>query len=133
MDDAGSLAVRTVAGAFEGWAARDLEAMVADLAEDFVQWHSHIGLDFTLSEHQAMLRKVLRHAVLDYHDITYVPLGRGEAVLVRCRCDVRVINGEASRNVPFALIYHLRDGKIYRCEEYMDGASLPDMSFLASQ
>jgi ketosteroid isomerase-like protein len=31
-----------------------------------------------------------------------------------------------------ALFYHLRDGHIHRCDEYMDGASLPDMSFLAS-
>ena len=131
MVDARQESVRLVAGAFEGWAARDLDAMIADLSEDFIQWHSHIGREFSLGEHQALVSKVLDHTVLDYHDIGYIALGNGEAVLVQCLCDVCVSGGGEARDVPFGLVYHLQGGKIVRCDEYMDGASLPDMGFLA--
>jgi ketosteroid isomerase-like protein len=119
-------ALRIVTATFEAWARRDLAAMRAGLADDFIQWHSHIRRDFTLEEHQAMLRLVLAAGRLDYHDIAYTPADR--AVLVTCLCDVRMNDGGSACDLPFAMIYTLRGDRIVRCEEYMDGASLPPMN-----
>ena len=50
------------------------------------------------------------------------------AALVRWLCDVSVRGGDSSRDAPFGLGYHIRDGAVRRCDEYMDGRPLPDMS-----
>ena len=108
---------------FEAWIRRDLATMRDCMAADFVQWHSHIRRDFTLDEHQAMLGEVLRTTDLHYHEISYLPMTGG--VLVRCLCDVRTTAGAAADNIPFGMTFLVRDGKICRCDEYMDGAAIP--------
>jgi ketosteroid isomerase-like protein len=121
-------ALRVVCETFGAWLARDLDRMAAGLADDFVQWHSHIGRDFTKAEHQALLRQMLGAGKLDYHQVSYLPLEGG--VLVRCLCDIRMNDGANAADVPFAMIFRVRNGKIYRCDEYMDGLSLPKMSLV---
>lgn len=119
-------ALRLVQTSFGAWMARDTAGMRACMSPDFIQWHNHIGRDFTLQEHQAMLQVVLAAGRLDYHDVDYLPIQGG--VLVRCLCDVRMNDGGESNDVPFGMIFFVRNGLIYRCDEYMDGAALPPMN-----
>jgi ketosteroid isomerase-like protein len=121
-------ALRVVCETFAAWMARDLERMAAGLADDFVQWHSHIRRDFSKLEHQALLRQVLGAGTLTYHHVTYLSLQGG--VLVRCLCDIRMNDGANADDVPFAMIFRVRNGKIFRCDEYMDGLALPKMPFV---
>jgi ketosteroid isomerase-like protein len=120
--------LRLVRDTFEAWLQQDLDRMAAGLADDFVQWHSHIRRDFSKEEHQALLREVLGAVTFNYHHVTYLPLDGG--VLVRCLCDVRLKDGANADDIPFAMVYRVRRGKIIRCDEYMDGLSLPKMPFL---
>jgi ketosteroid isomerase-like protein len=129
--DTAADALRVVYETFGAWLEKDLDKMAAGLADDFVQWHSHIGKDFSKSEHQALLRQVLGAGSLHYHDVTYLPLEGG--VLVRCLCDIRMNDGASADDIPFAMIFRVRNGRIYRCDEYMDGLSLPKMTFIAKE
>src|ERR1700728_4974258 len=107
--------LRLVRDTFDAWLQQDLDAMAAGLADDFVQWHSHIRRAFTKPEHQALLRQVLGAGRLSYHGVTYLPVEGG--VLVRCLCDIRMNDGATADNVPFAMVFRVREGKIYRCDE----------------
>jgi ketosteroid isomerase-like protein len=121
-------AVAVVVAFNEAFMARDIEKMKSYWTEDFVQWHSHIRKDFTLEEEVALLRTVFDSVFIEFYDVKMTPTSDG--VLMQHRGDVRLSNGAQATGVPFAAVYHFRGDKICRCEEYVDGLSLPPMDML---
>jgi hypothetical protein len=43
------------------------------------------------------------------------------------------ISGKEANDIPFAMVLHTRGLQITRCDEYMDGQSLPPIDFYAVQ
>ncbi len=43
------------------------------------------------------------------------------------------ISGKEANDIPFAMVFHTRGLQITRCDEYMDGQSLPPIDFYAVQ
>jgi ketosteroid isomerase-like protein len=112
----------------DAWMARDLAGMKAAVSDDYIQWHATIRKDFTKDEEFAMLEQALDSMHIVFHDIVRYPVDGG--VAQQCLADIKLANGGHAENVPFAMIYRVRDGKIYRCDEYMDGNALPKMDFI---
>jgi ketosteroid isomerase-like protein len=111
----------------DAWMARDLEKMKQIAVDDYVQWHSTIRKDFRKDEEFAMLVEALKVTQIHYKDIALIPM-TGGAVFQTCLADISVAGKEA-RDVPFAMVYHTRGRQITRCDEYMDGMSLPPIEF----
>jgi ketosteroid isomerase-like protein len=121
-------AVATVTAFNAAFMARDIQRMRSFWTEDFVQWHSHIRKDFTLEEEVALLEAVLDSVFIEFYDVRMTPTSDG--VLMQHRGNVRLASGAEARDVPFAAVYHFRGDEICRCEEYVDGMSLPPMDML---
>jgi ketosteroid isomerase-like protein len=115
----------------DAWMARDLEGMKATVADDYIQWHSHIRKEFTKDEEFAMLEQALESLRIVFHHVNRYPVEGG--VAMQCLGDIELANGAQAKNVPFAMVYRVRDGKIIRCDEYVDGLSLPKMDFIPAQ
>jgi ketosteroid isomerase-like protein len=112
----------------DAWMARDLEGMKAATSDDYIQWHSHIRKEFTKEEEFAMLEQALEVMNINFHHVRRFPTDGG--VAMQCLGDIRLKNGGEAKDVPFAILYRVRDGKICRCDEYVDGLSLPKMDFI---
>jgi ketosteroid isomerase-like protein len=112
----------------DAWMARDLEGMKATLSDNYIQWHSHIRKEFTKQEEFEMLEQALKVMHITFHNVRRFPVEGG--VAMQCLGDIRLSNGAEAKDVPFAMIYRVREGKIYRCDEYVDGLSLPKMDFI---
>lgn len=110
------------------WMARDLDGMKATLSDDYIQWHSHIRKEFSKAEEFAMLEEALKVMQIEFHHVNRFPTDRG--VAMQCLGDIRLSNGSEAKDVPFAMIFTVRDNKIVRCDEYVDGNSLPKMDFI---
>jgi ketosteroid isomerase-like protein len=121
-------AVAIVTAFNDAFMARDIQRMKSFWTEDFVQWHSHIRKEFTLEEEVALLQTVLDSVSIEFYDVRITPMSEG--VLMRHRGNIRLANGAEANGVPFAAVYHFRGDKICRCEEYVDGLSLPPMEML---
>jgi hypothetical protein len=50
-------------------------------------------------------------------------------VLQQCLADIEIVSVGSANNVPFAMVYQTRGEQITRCDEYMDGRSLPRIDF----
>jgi ketosteroid isomerase-like protein len=111
----------------DAWMARDLDAMKRIAADDYIQWHATIRKDLSRDEEFAMLAEALKVMQIRFRDIKLTPMSNG-TVLQQCVGDLTV-SGEEKRGVPFAMVYHTRGRQITRCDEYMDGNSLPKMNF----
>jgi ketosteroid isomerase-like protein len=122
------LAVEIVTAFNAAFMDRDIERMKSFWTDDFVQWHSHIRKDFTVEEEVALLHAVLDTVSIKFYDVRMTPISDG--VLMRHTGDVRLSNGTERKGIPFAAVYHFRGDKICRCEEYVDGLSLPPMDML---
>jgi len=109
------------------WDARDLEAMKAVAADDYIQWHATVRKNLSKDEEFDMLVEALKVMRIQFKDIALTPLNDG-AVLQQCLADI-VVAGKEAKDVPFAMIYHTRGKQITRCDEYMDGQSLPPIDF----
>jgi len=111
----------------EYWMKRDLEGMKATAADDYIQWHATVRKDLTKDEEFGMLVEALKVMNIEFKNIVLTPM-EGDRVLQQCVADITV-NGATKNDVPFAMVYATRDGKITRCDEYMDGMSLPKIEF----
>lgn len=110
------------------WMARDLEGMKSVAADDYIQWHATVRKDLTKQEEFTMLVEALKVMDITFKDIVLTPMS-DNTVLQECLADI-TIHGAGTRNdVPFAMVYHTRGQKITRCDEYMDGMSLPPIEF----
>jgi ketosteroid isomerase-like protein len=110
------------------WGARDLEGMKRIAADDFIQWHATIRKNLTKDEEFAMLVEALKVMQIAFKDIRLTPMNN-DTVLMQCLGDI-TIEGAGSRfDVPFAMVFHTRGQQITRCDEYMDGMSLPPINF----
>ena len=112
----------------DAWMARDLEGMKATVSDDYIQWHSHIRKEFTKDEEFDMLVEALKVMNIVFHHVRRFPVEGG--VVMQCLGDIKLANGASATDVPFAMVYRVRDGKIVRCDEYVDGASLPQLDFI---
>lgn len=109
------------------WMARDLEGMKSVAADDYIQWHATVRKELTKEEEFTMLVEALKVMQIKFKDIVLTPMG-DDAVLQECVADITI--GENTKtDVPFAMIYRTRGQKITRCDEYMDGMSLPPIEF----
>lgn len=120
-------AIKAVEAWNEAWMARDLERMKQVASDDFIQWHSTVRKDLNKEAEFAMLVKALKVLNIRFKDIKLVPMSDG-TVLQQCLGDVSVA-GQERHDVPFAMVYHTRGLQITRCDEYMDGNSLPPINF----
>ena len=110
------------------WGARDLEGMKTVAADDFIQWHATVRKDLTKDEEFDMLVEALKVMHITFKDIRLTPMSNA-TVLQQCLGDI-TIDGAGTRNdVPFAMVFHTRGQQITKCEEYMDGMSLPPIEF----
>jgi ketosteroid isomerase-like protein len=110
------------------WMAQDIARMKEIASDDFIQWHATIRKDLTKAEEFAMLEKAIEFLKTRFEDIRLTPLSGG-AVLQQCLATVSIEGVGTAEKVPFAMVYRTRDGKITRCDEYMDGMSLPRFDF----
>lgn len=112
----------------EAWGNRDLEGMKKAATDDFIQWHATVRKNLSKDEEFAMLEDALKVMRIRFKDIELTPM-TGGTVLQQCKADI-TIEGAGSRNdVPFAMVYHTRGQQVTRCDEYMDGMSLPRIDF----
>lgn len=109
------------------WGERDLEGMKTVAADDYIQWHATVRKNLTKDEEFAMLTEALKVMQIRFKDIQLTPMS-GDTVLQQCLGDITV-NGVTRSDVPFAMVYHTRGQQITRCDEYMDGMSLPPIEF----
>lgn len=122
------VAMKVVDAYNDAWMARDLEGMKATTADHHIQWHSHIRKEFTKTEEFAMLEEALKVMNIEFHHVRRFPVEGG--VAMQCLGDITLSNGAEAKDVPFAMIYRVAEGKIVRCDEYVDGNSLPKMEFI---
>jgi ketosteroid isomerase-like protein len=120
-------AVKIVESWNAAWMARDLEGMKAIAHDDFIQWHATIRKNLSKDEEFAMLTAALEVMNIKFHHIRLTPLDGG--VLQQCLADIQIDGSGEANDVPFAMIFRLKDGRIVRCDEYMDGMSLPKIPF----
>jgi ketosteroid isomerase-like protein len=109
------------------WMARDLEGMKAIAHEDFIQWHATVRRNLTKTEEFDMLVEALKVMNIQFHHLKLTPLDGG--VLQQCLADIQIEGSGEVKDVPFAMVFRLKDGQISRCDEYMDGMSLPRIDF----
>ena len=120
-------AIKAVQAWGAAWGARDLEKMKEIAADDYIQWHATVRKNLTKDEEFAMLVEALKVMHITFKDIKLTPMNGG-TVLQQCLGDINVAGKEA-RDVPFAMVFHTRGLQITRCDEYMDGLSLPPIEF----
>jgi ketosteroid isomerase-like protein len=111
----------------DAWMARDLEKMKGIAADDYIQWHATVRKNLSKDEEFAMLVEALKVMQIEFKDIKLTPMSNG-AVLQQCVADI-IISGSEVKDVPFAMVYQTRGQQITRCDEYMDGMSLPKIDF----
>ena len=120
-------AIKAVEAWNKAWFERDLETMKTIAADDYIQWHATVRKNLTKDEEFAMLVEALKEMHIVFKDIRLTPM-TGGTVLQQCVADIN-IDGNEAHDVPFAMVYHTRGRQITRCDEYMDGMSLPQIDF----
>lgn len=110
------------------WLAGDLAGMKTIAADDFIQWHATVRKNLTKDEEFAMLVEALKVMDITFKDIRLTPMS-GETVLQQCVADITIAGAGTRNDVPFAMVFHTRGQQITRCDEYMDGMSLPPIAF----
>lgn len=110
------------------WFERDLEGMKSIAADDYIQWHATVRKNLTKDEEFDMLVEALKVMNIVFKDIQLTPMSN-DTVLQQCLGDITIEGAGSRENVPFAMVYHTRGQKITRCDEYMDGMSLPPINF----
>lgn len=112
----------------KAWDERDLEGMKAASTDDYIQWHATVRKNLTKDEEFAMLEDALKVMKIKFKDIELTPLSGGK-VLQQCVADIEIEGAGSRSDVPFGMVYDTRGHKITRCDEYMDGMSLPPIEF----
>ena len=110
------------------WGARDLEGMKATAADDYIQWHATVRKNLTKDEEFDMLVEALKVMQIQFKDIRLTPM-TNDTVLMQCLGDITIAGAGSRSDVPFAMVFHTRGRLITRCDEYMDGMSLPPIDF----
>ena len=110
------------------WGARDLDGMKAVAADDFIQWHATVRRNLTKDEEFDMLVEALKVMQIQFKDIRLTPMCN-DTVLQQCLGDITIEGAGSRSDVPFAMVFHTRGQQITRCDEYMDGMSLPPINF----
>jgi ketosteroid isomerase-like protein len=110
------------------WAARDLEGMKGVATDDFVQWHATVRKNLTKDEEFAMLVEALKVMEITFKDVRLTAMDNA-TVLQECLGDITIAGAGRRTDVPFAMVLHTRGQQVMRCDEYMDGMSLPPIDF----
>lgn len=110
------------------WGNRDLEGMKRVAADDFIQWHATVRKNLTKAEEFDMLVEALKVMQIQFRDIHLTPM-TNDTVLMQCVGDIEITDAGARSGVPFAMVFNTRGQQITRCDEYMDGKSLPPIEF----
>ncbi len=112
----------------KAWGNRDLEGMKKAATDDFIQWHATVRKNLSKDEEFAMLEDALKVMRIRFKDIELTPM-TGGTVLQQCKADITIEGAGSRSDVPFAMVYHTRGQQVTRCDEYMDGMSLPRIDF----
>jgi len=107
---------------------RDLEGMKKVAADDYIQWHATVRKNLTKDEEFDMLVEGFKVMDLTFKNVELTPM-TGGTVLQQCNVDITIKGAGSREDVPFAMVYHTRGHQITRCDEYMDGMSLPPIEF----
>jgi hypothetical protein len=91
------------------------------------QWHSNIRRDFSMMEEFAILETVLGCSHIVFHTMRLTSLS-SDIVMDENLLDIRMNNGVEALNIPCSVLFHFRDDKIFRSEEYIDGMAVPLMN-----
>lgn len=110
------------------WGERDLEGMKTVAADNFIQWHATVRRNLTKDEEFDMLVEALKVMQIQFKDIRLTPMSN-DTVLQQCLGDIAIEGAGSRSDVPFAMVFHTRGQQITRCDEYMDGMSLPPINF----
>lgn len=110
------------------WGARDLEGMKQVAADDFIQWHATVRKNLSKDEEFAMLVEALKVMEIEFKDICLTAM-ENDTVLQQCLADITIEGAGKRTDVPFAMVFHTRGQQVTRCDEYMDGMSLPPIDF----
>ena len=110
------------------WGERDLEAMKTVAADDFIQWHATLRKNLTRDQEFVMLVEALKVMHIVFKDIRQTPMSN-DTVLQQCLGDIAIEGAGTRTEVRFAMVFHTRGRQITRCDEYMDGMSLPPINF----
>ena len=110
------------------WAARDLEGMKRVAADDFIQWHATVRKNLTKDEEFAMLVDALKVMQIEFKAVRLTAMDN-DTVLQQCLGDISIDGAGTRTDVPFAMVFHTRGQQVTRCDEYMDGMSLPPIDF----
>jgi ketosteroid isomerase-like protein len=110
------------------WGARDLESMKQVATDDFIQWHATVRKNLSKDEEFDMLVEALKVMEIEFRDICLTAMDN-DTVLQQCLADITIEGAGARTDVPFAMVFHTRGQQITRCDEYMDGMSLPPIDF----
>jgi ketosteroid isomerase-like protein len=106
----------------EAWLARDLAAMDGFLSEDLILWHNHIGRAFSKAEMLGFVAAALEVLEkVEFRDAVRTATASGCVQQHRLFC--RMADG-GTVDALQAIVYMVRDGKIRRIDEYVDGPML---------
>ena len=106
----------------EAWLARDLAATDGFLGEDLILWHNHIGRAFGKAEMLSFVTSALEVLEkVEFRDAVRTATAEGCVQQHRLFC--RMVGGGIV-DAPQAIVYTVRDGKIRRIDEYVDGPAL---------
>lgn len=128
MSEQASSAIRAVEAWNKAWFGRDLEGMKKVAADDFIQWHATVRKELTKDQEFDMLVEALKVMRIEFRDVRLTPM-TGDTVLQQCVADIEITGVGSRKDVPFAMVFHTRGEQITRCDEYMDGMSLPQIDF----
>jgi ketosteroid isomerase-like protein len=103
------------------WFAHDVDAMEPLLTDDLVLWHNHIDKEFNKAEMLGFVRGSLDVIEkIEFRNQRWTVIGDA-ILLLQHEMYVRMRDGRILQDVPNAIVYTMRDGRIARIDEYVDG------------
>lgn len=107
----------------DAWLARDVASMPDFLGDDLVLWHNHIGREFNKTEMLAFITGALDVLMkVEYRNARRTETENGCYQQHEIYC--LMADGSIVDYAPQVIVYTVRDGKIRRIEEYVDGPAL---------
>jgi ketosteroid isomerase-like protein len=107
----------------EAWFAKDLPAMAGFLGEDLVLWHNHIGRAFSKNEMLGFIASALDVIeTVEFRNPRRTAMESG--VVQQHDMYVTMKDGTVMESIPNCIVYTVKDKKIRRIEEYVDGPAL---------
>jgi ketosteroid isomerase-like protein len=107
----------------DAWLRRDVIAMADFLGQDLILWHNHVGREFGKEQMLGFISAALDVLVrVEFRNVRRTATANG--VVQQHDLYIEMKDGGVLPAVPNCIVYTVRDGKIRRIEEYVDGPAL---------